>query len=483
MLTSIGKHSKSLFLKILVGIIILPFIFWGMGDVFRGGNQNIVANIDSEKVSTKEFIEYLNRLGLSDEQRKNVAKNNTIEKILSEYIGKKIINLEINEKEIVISDETLREIIKNEKTFFKDNKFSRTEYEKFLLTSSITAVSFENNIVEQEAKRQLLRYLSDGIKIPHFLVQKEFNKENQNKRIKYLNLNNMYDNLVFDKKEIKDIYDKNKGIFVEIFKSFSFVELTPENLFGSKEYSEQYFKKIDQIENNILDGVSIKDITNKSNLILTNTEQLNKQKKNKNNIEFKIDDKLFQKIFIIDKEDSPELIKIENKYFLIQVNNIIKNDRPITDPQVKDAINAQLKLKNKFETNGKILEEITKGTFTLNKLESFAKEKKLETKVLILEDLKENKLFNKDLTKKIFEMNDGQLELVTDSMLSKNFVIYSEKTKFKSLEKNSEKYKDYQSKARFTFARKIYESYDKSVNTKYEISLNNKTIDRIKNSF
>ena len=43
MLTSIGKFSKSFF-KLLVGIIILPFVFWGMGDVFSGGSQNIIAN-------------------------------------------------------------------------------------------------------------------------------------------------------------------------------------------------------------------------------------------------------------------------------------------------------------------------------------------------------------------------------------------------------------------------------------------------------
>ena len=60
MATSIGKLSKSFFLKLLVGIIILPFVFWGMGDVFRGGNQNVVATVDSNKISTQEFINYIN---------------------------------------------------------------------------------------------------------------------------------------------------------------------------------------------------------------------------------------------------------------------------------------------------------------------------------------------------------------------------------------------------------------------------------------
>ena len=72
MQTSIGKYSKSFFLKLLVGIIILPFLFWGMGDVFRGGNQNIIASIDSEKISSQNFINYLNRLNLDEQTRKNL---------------------------------------------------------------------------------------------------------------------------------------------------------------------------------------------------------------------------------------------------------------------------------------------------------------------------------------------------------------------------------------------------------------------------
>ena len=78
MATSIGKLSKSFFIKLLVGIIILPFVFWGMGDVFRGGNQNVIASVDSNKISTQEFINYINRLNLNKEQIKNLSKTDLI---------------------------------------------------------------------------------------------------------------------------------------------------------------------------------------------------------------------------------------------------------------------------------------------------------------------------------------------------------------------------------------------------------------------
>ena len=42
---------------------------------------------------------------------------------------------EIEKLGIVINDNSLRHMIKNDKTFFKDEKFSRTKYEKFIIQS------------------------------------------------------------------------------------------------------------------------------------------------------------------------------------------------------------------------------------------------------------------------------------------------------------------------------------------------------------
>ena len=106
MLTAIGKFSKSFFVKLLVGIIILPFVFWGMGDVFRGGNQNVIATVDSEKISTQEFLDHLRRFNLDEKQIKDLPKSDLVEKILSEYIGKKVMALEIQELGIIINDKT-----------------------------------------------------------------------------------------------------------------------------------------------------------------------------------------------------------------------------------------------------------------------------------------------------------------------------------------------------------------------------------------
>ena len=333
MATSIGKLSKSFFLKILVGIIILPFLFWGMGDVFRGGSQNVIATIDSEKISTQEFVKYINQLNLSKEQMKNLPKSDLLENILSEYIGKKVMALEIDKIGIIVSDNSLRDIIKNDKLFFKDKKFSRTKYEKFLLTNGITAPSFEENIAVQETRRQFLSSLSGGIVISKGLAENIFNLENQIKTIKYINLNKYYSQEKPTNKEIKEFYEKNKGSFTKEMKSIKYAEVTPQIILGNSEYNDSFYKQLDILENNILDGLPFDEAIKTNNLKSIKIKNIDKNKRDENNqIVKEILDKLFSKVYLIKDEKVPEFIKIENKFYLAEVISVQKIDRTLEDP-------------------------------------------------------------------------------------------------------------------------------------------------------
>ena len=88
-----------------------------MGDVFSGGSQNVVAKIDSEKVSTRDFVNYLNLLNLSEQERKNLPEIDLINRILSDYIGKKVLALELQDLNVVLDDASLRNNHKTIKHF------------------------------------------------------------------------------------------------------------------------------------------------------------------------------------------------------------------------------------------------------------------------------------------------------------------------------------------------------------------------------
>ncbi len=484
MATSIGKLSKSFLLKLLVGIIILPFVFWGMGDVFRGGNQNVIATIDSNKVSTQEFVNYLNRLNLSKKQIKNLPDTDLVEKVLSEYIGRKVMALEIERSGIIINDESLRNIITSDKLFFKNDKFSRTEYEKFLLKSNVNAPTFEKNIVEQESRRQLLSFLAGGLTIPNILVENEFKKENQIKTIKFIDLEKYHSKKEPSQNEIQELYNKNKNLFIEEFKSIEYAQITPQIISGNSEYDEAFFKKLDILENKVLDGQSFKESSKENNLKTILIKNIDSNKKDKNGEENKdIPDNLFNKIYSIKNEKSPEILKVDNKYFLAQINYIEKRNRPLKDPAVQETIGAQLKFQNKIKNNASIVKDISMGGFDELKMEKFSKDNNLELKDYQISNLKQNEIFSEGMIKRIFLTKEGEVDLITDSTLIKNFLFLTVKTQFKKLEKNSNVFEKYEAKARLNLTNIIYRTFDEELNRKYKVELNQKTIDRVKNSF
>ena len=483
MLTSITKLTKSFLAKVLIGIIILPFVFWGMGDVFRTGNQNIVVTIDSEKITAQNFIEYVNRLNLKEQQRNNLAKTDLLDRILSDYIGKKIIALEINQHGININNQSLKEIIVSDETFKKNNKFSRTEYEKFLLESRLSAAMFEQNIAEQEKKRQLLTFLSEGVNLPEFLIKKEYESENQIKTIQYLQLDSFYETYLVPEDEIKKTYESNKSLFTQDFKTINYVELLPNNLTGQAEYNEAYFKKIDEIENAILDGSKMEKFVKEYNLSLKNIEKINRLKKNKAGKEVSnINKELFQKIFNSKNINEPELINLNNKYYLSEVQNVEKISRTLKDKEIKEAIVSQLRLKHTIESNTKIVKKMSERKFNKEQFQKLSRDKKLEIKNITIKDVNNENIFNSDMIREIFKMDDGEFQLITDSQFEKNYIILAEQTEKLPFNKKNKDYEKYKRKAKLNLANQIYSDFDKTVNDKYDVDINDNVLNRIKNT-
>ena len=483
MLTSIKKVTKSVLAKILIAIIILPFLFWGMGDVFRTGNQNVVVTIDSEKVSAQNFVEYVNRLNLSEQQRNDIAKTDLLDKILSDYVGKKIIALEIAYQGVRLNNRSLKDIITTDKTFKKDNKFSRTEYEKFLLKSGINATTFEKNVAAQEKKRQFLTFLSEGINLPEFLVEKEYANENQIKTIQYLELDSLYKNYLIPEEEIIKTYESNKNLFTQDFKKITYVELLPNNLTGLQEYNESYFEKIDEIENAILDGGKMTDFVREFNLSLVVLNEVNRTKKDKaGKVIAKINDDLFMKIFSFKNLNKPALINVNNKYYLSEVLNVDKITRTLDDKKIKEAIVSQLKTKHIIESNTKIVKDMSEGMFNNEHFKKFSKENNLEIKKITIKDIKNETVFNSSMIKEIFKINDGNLQLITDSLLTKNYIILAEKTERLQFDRNIKDYEQYKAKAKLSLANQIYITFDETINNKYNVNINKKVLNRIKNT-
>ena len=197
---------------------------------------------------------------------------------------------------------------------------------------------------------------------------------------------------------------------------------------------------------------------------LLTIKSIDGNKKDKSDKKIKnLSDNLFKKIYSIKNEKSPEILKVDNKYFLAEIKSIEKNNKPINDPDVLKTINAQLNFQNKIENNSSIIKDISMGGFNKAKMEKFASDNNLELKEYKISNLKQNEIFTEGLIKRIFLTKDGEIDLITDSTLTKSFLILAVKTQYKKIEKNSNEFEQYEAKARLNIVNKIYRTFDENL--------------------
>ena len=88
------------------------------------------------------------------------------------------MKMEIENLNLNFSEQTLKNKIINNKNFLDDkNNFSRTKYEKFLLSNNYTAPSFEKKLKINELQKNLFEFISGGIRTPLFITNKTYKNE------------------------------------------------------------------------------------------------------------------------------------------------------------------------------------------------------------------------------------------------------------------------------------------------------------------
>ena len=123
------------------------------------------------------------------------------------------------------------------------------------------------------------------------------------------------------------------------------------------------------------------------------------------------------------------------------------------------------------------------GGFDKIKMDSFAEKNNLEIKDYKISNFKQNEIFSEGIIKRIYLTKNGDIDLITNSNLTQNFLVLVVETKYKDFDKSSNDFEKYEAKARLNLINRIYKTYDENLNQKYKVQLNRKTIDRVKNSF
>ena len=468
MLGSIRKFSKSFVAKIFIAIIALPFLLWGMGDVFRSGNQNILVEINDEKISTKEFIKYFQKIKLSEQEIHNIGKSKIFDDILTNYISEKIISIEGKEKGIKLTDVALKKILLSDKSFQKDNKFSRTKYEKFLIENNVTAGEFERKIREGSQQKELFNYISGGIKSPNFITKSLFLDETKQVKIEYFNLDKHYKKNFTDE-EISKYINLNNDELKRDYIDVSYAIITPNTLTDTNQYNARFFEIIDDIENEIANEINFDQILKNYNLKLERRE----------NFYNDVGENFINTIYSKRSEDRTQLIETEDFYVLYEITNIENKIPEINDKNFFESVKEKLRSRNKFDFNKNILKEIEEGKFNESDFNKLAENVKIKS--ALIKSVDDNSLFNIDSLKMLFTIPKGDFLLIVDN--SNNIYLTKvENYQYNNFFSGEDKIK-YEIQSNFKIQNEITNSYDLILNDKYKVEIYNNTLERLKNYF
>ena len=426
MLNNIRNFSKTIYAKILLIIIVIPFVFWGMGSVFNSGNTNSIAKINKQNISTQDFIDYINSTKINNQVIRKNIENNALEELLSQLISNKILELEIKQLNLTVSEKSLIKKIKKTKIFLGENKkFSRIKYEKFLLSQNLDAVSFEQKLIKNELKNKLFEYISAGFKSPYFLTNKLYVEATSKIEVDYVNLDNSYKKEnEFTENQILSYIEKNEENLKQDYIDFTYAKITPQNLIGANEFDENFFKEIDKLENKISNGLDLnsilKDITNK---------KIIKKKYLISNTSNDLEKKIYQKR----NENKVQLLDENDFYVIYEIKNINKS-LPKIDINFKKNISKTLYEQEKYEFNKILIKEINTKKFNQAKFDRISNNKSEKISLSSIDDIKK---FTNDSVKLLYSLPLNAFTLVADNNNNVYLAKINSVTK-KNIDKNSD---------------------------------------------
>ena len=477
MLNNLRNFAKTKLAGVLIGIIIIPFVFWGMGGVFSGGNKNNIAKINDKSISTQDFVNYVNLSKIeSDTIRKNID-NNIIEEILAELISKTMISMEINDLNLKISDKILKKTIK-ENNNFKDenNNFSRIKYEKFLLSSNLSAPDFESRLRENELRKNLFSYVSGGLNSPLFLVNNTYKEQSKKVKINYINLENIYKKKEdFSSEEISKFIDEHNDALKEKIISFRYSKITPKDLIGIDEFNNLFFEKIDDIENEISNGTTLENL-------LTKYQLKSNLKENFNLNEGSNDGEFYKKIYENAENNKLKLLDENDFYILYEINDIKEVLPNIENKNFIAEVKELLFNESKHQFNYNLIQKIGKKKFNQKDFDELSKMSFAKIENIEINSIKDNNKFSVDSIKYLYTLSKNNYALISDK--DKNiYLIKIINISVSNISKNSEDFPVYKEQTNIKLRDNIYSSYDFFLNNKYKIKINEKTVERVKNYF
>ncbi len=250
MLDGMRRNAQSWMVKFLFGIIVLVFVFWGIGG-FQGDEQAILATVNGDQILTRDFQErYQQRVNSLRQERgldrEEIREMDLKRQVFDEMVERKLLMDKASQMGVVLPSSQLRERIQQMEIFQdEDRTFDSQRYRAILQSSRMTPGEFEAAI-RQDALIQRMTQLLGSPARPSTQEAREM--------FEFLNLQSQVNYLAFraeehagqievSQEEIQDYYQKHQEEFQEPARmQMRYILLTPQELASYQEVPEEELK-------------------------------------------------------------------------------------------------------------------------------------------------------------------------------------------------------------------------------------------------
>ena len=219
MLRFMRKYATGYLIKGIFGLIIVVFIFWGVGGM--RDDEKTVAEIGSHKVSQMEYMEAYDRLVkmyrniFKDKFDESMAKTLKLrENAMNDLVDRYLLLDKAKEVGISVSSEEFRNYLNGIDAFKKDGKFNKQLYQEVLKANGFEPGRFETAEKMSMISTKMMNLIRDnGGVMSDAQVYRAYVKEKGKIDLAYM----VFDPADYLKKvdvtdkEAEDLYEKEKG--------------------------------------------------------------------------------------------------------------------------------------------------------------------------------------------------------------------------------------------------------------------------------
>ncbi|MDI3471573.1 MAG: Peptidyl-prolyl cis-trans isomerase PpiD [Pseudolabrys sp.] len=170
---SSGTIGKGI-MAVVMGLLVISFAIWGIGDIFRGFGQSTFASVGSTEISAEQFRYYytdkINQLGrrMGRAITPDQARSNGLDRqILGQLIAETALDQKAKEMRLGVSDAEISKQIMADRSFAGINgKFDRARFEQTIRDAGFSETRFVADQRALTVRRQLALSLTGNITAP-----------------------------------------------------------------------------------------------------------------------------------------------------------------------------------------------------------------------------------------------------------------------------------------------------------------------------